>query len=165
VNPLETKRKESRDQARQGVQFAPVPGGRNRRIPRLYRRGKRYYGQLWINCDDGTGAPRRFPLLNPEGEPAVTIAEAKAALDSKRHECTTKTLPPVGHKPGFHAFAESYVTTPSTLQKKPDTLESERQALDRWKRHLRHSHRPDRNADGSRVLRQAARRWCKPANG
>ncbi len=37
------------NQANHGAQFTPARDSRNRRVPGLYLRNGRYYGQLWVD--------------------------------------------------------------------------------------------------------------------
>ena len=44
-----------------------VRDSRNRRVPSLYVRNGRYYGQLWVEQGDHKKTARRFPLLKNDG--------------------------------------------------------------------------------------------------
>ncbi len=87
------------------AQFTAVRDSRNRRVPGLYIRNGRYYGQLWVDRGNGKKTARRFPLLNDSGKPAGTLAEAKQAFEIKRHERRENALPSAGCKPSARTTA------------------------------------------------------------
>ena len=101
-------------------QFTAVRDSRNRRVPGLYVRNGRYYGQLWVDRGNGKKTARRFPLLNDSGKPASTLAEAKQAFEIKRHERRENTLPTGGSKPLFANYCETYFAK-AKVQRKQDT--------------------------------------------
>ena len=112
-----------------------VRDSRNRRVPGLYVRNGRYYGQLWVEQDNKKTA-RRFPLLNEDGLPVSTLNEAKEAFEIKRHDRRENVLPSAGRKPMLFAFIETYFGKAEVARKKPGTIQNEKQALERWKAHL-----------------------------
>ena len=84
-------------------QFIAVRDSRNRRVPGLYVRNCRYYGQLWVDGGNGKKTARRFPLLNDSGTPAANLGEAKQAFEIKRHERREGALPTGGFKGPYFA--------------------------------------------------------------
>ena len=117
------------------AQFMAVRDSRNHRVPGLYIRNGRYYGQLWVEQDNKKTA-RRFPLLNEDGLPVSTLNQAKEAFEIKRHDRRENVLPPAGRKPMLFAFIETYFGSAEVARKKPGTIQNEKQALERWKAHL-----------------------------
>ncbi|MEA3188425.1 MAG: hypothetical protein QOD99_2255 [Chthoniobacter sp.] len=123
-------------QTQHHAHFIGVRDSRNRRVPGIYSRNGRFYGQLWAEREDGKKTARKFPLLTPDGIPVETLVEAKEAMDVLRHDRRGRTLPASGPKPSLAAYIETYFGKAEIAQKKAGTLENERQALSRWKRHL-----------------------------
>src|SRR5215471_9553081 len=74
-------------------QFIPVRDSRNRRVPGLYLRHGRYYGQLWSDAGNGKKTARRFALKDGDNEPVRTPKEAREALDIKRNQRREDRLP------------------------------------------------------------------------
>lgn len=116
--------------------FIAATDWRNRKIPGLYQRGDRFYGQLWIEKMDGRKTARRFALEDQDGNPCRTVTDAKTAFDRLKNDRRENKLPALGHKPGFDSFAAEYLTMQSTRNKKPRTQVNEAQAIERWKAHL-----------------------------
>ncbi|MFN0130839.1 MAG: tyrosine-type recombinase/integrase [Verrucomicrobiales bacterium] len=108
---------------------------RNRRIPGLSTRNGRFYAQLWIERSDGRKSPRRFPLT-VDGRPVEGIAEAKTAMEVLRHQRREDKLPAEGRKPSFEEFADAYLESGETLQKKKRTVHFHRLSIGRWKAHI-----------------------------
>jgi integrase len=120
------------------AQFTPARDSRNRRVPGLYVRNGRYYGQLWVDLGTGKMGPRRFPLVDGDNQPIRTLAAAKEALEIKRHERRERKLPTVGRKPLFLDYSEVYFGKAKVQRKRSGTLNNERQAIARWRDHLGH---------------------------
>src|SRR2546423_12412006 len=89
-------------------QFIAARDSRNRRIPGLYLRHGRYYGQLWIAGENGKKTARRFALKDGDNEPVRTLQAAREALEIKRHERREDKLPTTGHKPLFVDYCAAY---------------------------------------------------------
>lgn len=119
-------------------QFIPVRDSRNRRIPGLYQRNGRFYGQLWVDCGFGKKSARRFALFTSENVPTRTLQEAKEALEVKRHERREDLLPILGHKPIFGDYSRRYFEKARVQRKRAGTIENERQAIARWRSHIGH---------------------------
>src|SRR5436853_7560547 len=81
------------------AQFTPARDSRNRRVPGLYIRNGRFYGQLWVELPNGRKGARRLPLLDEDNEPVRSLTAAKEALEIKRHERRARKLPPLARKP------------------------------------------------------------------
>jgi integrase len=120
------------------AQFIPVQDSRNRRIPGLYVRGKRYYAQLWVDVGKGKKTARRFALKDSDYRPVHSLQAAKTALVVKRHERRENELPPPGRKPLFADYVTAYFNKAKVQRKRPGTLENEQQAIERWRDHLGH---------------------------
>jgi hypothetical protein len=116
----------------------PANDSRNRRVPGLYIRNGRYYGQLWLDVGHGKKAPRRLALLDSNQQPARTLQAAKEALEIKRHERRTSALGSLGRKPLFSDYCDAYFEKAAVQKKRAGTIQNERQALDRWRDHLGH---------------------------
>ncbi len=127
---------EAKQRKTSGAQFIAVRGSRNRRLPGLYSRNGRFYGQLWVDKEDGTKTARKFPLLDPDDEPVTTLNAAKKAMEVLRNTRRENALPTTGHKPRLADYVETYFAKAEVGQKKPRTLASQLQALKRWKAHL-----------------------------
>jgi integrase len=120
------------------AEFTPARDSRNRRVPGLYLRNGRYYGQLWVDLGNGRKGPRRFPLVDGDNQPVRSVPAAKEALEIKRHERRENKLPSTGQKPLFADYCESYFQKARVQRKRPGTVENERQATARWRDFLGH---------------------------
>jgi integrase len=125
-------------EANHRAEFTPARDSRNRRVPGLYLRNGRYYCQLWVDLGNGKNGPRRFPLVDGDNQPIRSLAEAKEALEIKRHERREKKLPTTGRKPLFADYCELYFQKGKVQRKRPGTVENERQAIARWRDFLGH---------------------------
>jgi len=126
------------NQADHGAQFTPARDSRNRRVPGLYLRNGRYYGQLWVDLGNGKKGPRRFPLVDGDNQPVRGLVAAREALEIKRHERRENKLPTAGRKPLFADYCETYFGKAKVQRKRPGTIENEKQAVARWCDHLGH---------------------------
>lgn len=120
------------------AKFTSARDSRNRRVPGLYLRNGRYYGQLWVDLGNGKKGPRRFPLVDGDNEPIRTLQAAKEAIDTKRHERRERKLPAIGRKPPFSDYCEIYFEKATVQRKRAGTIENERQAVNRWRDYLGH---------------------------
>src|SRR5688572_18024710 len=77
--------------------FAKVLDGRKQPVRGLWQRGARFYAQLSVE-DFSTGEKRvrRVPLVNGEGNPVETVAQAIAELNRLRTQRGDDTLPKLG---------------------------------------------------------------------
>lgn len=119
------------------AQFIAARDSRNRRVPGLYIRNRRFYCQLWVACHDGRKSARRFALFTAENLPARTLQEAKEALEIKRNDREDK-LPTLGRKPHFRDCSETYLAKAKVQRKRSGTVQNEEQAIRRWRPHLGH---------------------------
>ncbi|MEY2502922.1 MAG: hypothetical protein QOI07_3256 [Verrucomicrobiota bacterium] len=126
------------DSALHRPEFTPARDSRNRRVPGLYLRNDRYYGQLWVELPNGKKGPRRFPLVDSDNQPVRTLTAAKEALEIKRHERRERVLPAIGRKPLFRDYVQQYFGKAKVQRKRPGTLENEGQSIARWRDHLGH---------------------------
>ena len=110
--------------------FEAVSDSRNRKIRGLWKRGDRYYVQLRIDLGNGKTAPRRIALN------ATDLTTARGELERKRTERRDNRLQLPGRRPSFETFAAEYFTSPAFTQKKVRTQQSQRQAIERWTKHL-----------------------------
>lgn len=124
--------------ARHKAQFTPALDSRNRRVPGLYLRNDRYYGQLWVDLGNGKKGARRFPLVDGDNEPIRGLQAAKEALETKRHQRRQCKLPTPGRKPLISDYCEAYFNKATVQRKRAGTLQNERQALARWCDYLGH---------------------------
>lgn len=116
--------------SRGATSFIPVLDSRNRRVPGIYRRGARWYGQVWAEVR-GVKSMRKRALRNADGSPVGTLQEARAAMERLR----------VGSQAGLRdgersgvtlaVWAGRYLASPLFRLKKVGTQENERQALGR----------------------------------
>jgi integrase len=120
------------------AKFTSARDSRNRRVPGLYLRNGRYYGQLWVDLKNGKKGPRRFPLVDGDNEPIRTLQAAKDAIDTKRHERRERKLPAIGRKPLFSDYCEIYFGKATVQRKRAGTIDNERQAIKRWRDYLGH---------------------------
>jgi integrase len=120
------------------AQFIAVRDSRNRRIRGLYQRNGRFYAQLWVDRGYGKKSARRFALFNSDRLPARNLAEAKEAIEVKRHERREDSLPILGRKPIFGDYCASYFEKAKVQRKRPGTIENEQQGIARWRSHLGH---------------------------
>lgn len=120
--------------SRQVVSFKAVFDSGKRRVRGIYRRGERWYGQVWAEVE-GRRASRKYALRNVDGSPVGTLSQAREALERLRVARKGAEGLPKGERSGvgFAVLAERYLGSPVTGLKKRGTLELERQALDRWK--------------------------------
>ena len=131
---IETQRAPAKESGIQhGAQFMAVRDSRNRRVPGMYQRNGRFYGQLWMKIEK---TARKFPLVNADGGPVQTLNEAKEAMEVLRNDRRENALPTIGHKPSFADYVETYFAKAEVARKKPGTLENETQALKRWTEHF-----------------------------
>lgn len=117
-------------------EFTPARDSRNRRVPGLYLRNDRYYGQLWVDLPSGKKGARRFPLLDEENQPIRTLTAAKEALEIKRQERREQKLPTIGRKPLFFDYSIAYFDRAEVQRKRAGTIANETQAIARWRHHL-----------------------------
>jgi len=119
--------------------FAKVLDGRKQPVRGLWQRGARFYAQLSVE-DFSTGEKRvrRVPLVNSEGNPVETVAQAIAELNRLRTQRSDDTLPKLGRTPTFADYADAYLAGIKTGQgtKKPGTIAKEESTLALWKNHL-----------------------------
>src|SRR4030095_4513149 len=90
--------------------FAKVLDGRKQPIRGLWIRGARYYAQLTVE-DHTTGAKqvRRVPLVDKDGQPAGTTAQAVAIMERLKVHRADNDMPTVHRCPKFADYVETYV--------------------------------------------------------
>jgi hypothetical protein len=83
----------------------------------LWQRGARFCAQLSVE-DFSTGEKRvrRVPLVNSDGNPVETVAQAIAELNRLRTQRSDDTLPKLGRTPTFADYADAYLTGIKTGQ-------------------------------------------------
>jgi integrase len=119
--------------------FAKVLDGRKHPVRGLWQRGKRFYAQLSIeDFTSGEKRVRRVPLVNSDGDPVASVAQAIAELNRLRTQRSDDTMPKLGRTPTFAAYADEYLATIETGQgrKQPGTIAKEKGTLKLWKKHL-----------------------------
>lgn len=118
-----------------GAKYTKVFDGRNRRIRGLWKRGKRFYGQLRL-MDPATGAKvqRRVPL-GTEENPVTNITQAKAALAALIADRDREEVKARPRAPRFDDYAAQYVERVKGT-KRDSSLYKERNMLNRWGAHF-----------------------------
>jgi integrase len=113
------------------LRFHPVFDSRKHRVRGLWRRGKRYYGQLrMIGPDGSTSKPKKISLG------IVPLDVARAELERVRTENRSGALALPGRVPTFADFADEYLASVVHAHKRPSTRKSERLGVGYWKNHL-----------------------------
>jgi integrase len=115
--------------------FAKVFDARKQPIRALWVRNGRYYAQLKIeNTITGIKKTRRVPLLDKEGEPVQTAAQAQAELARLRTQRSDNALPVLARTPKFTDYVVQYLKIISSGQgtKRPGTVKKEKCILCRW---------------------------------
>lgn len=117
--------------------FRPVFDSRKRRVPGIYVRGERYYGQLWVTTESGGKTARKFPL-KLDGEPVRGVAEAKEAFDILKQSRRTDALPPARSRKGmlFADYVVTYQQSAFSRVKRSGTLRREKLGLDNLAAHF-----------------------------
>lgn len=119
--------------------FLKVLDGRKQPVRGLWQRGSRFYAQLSVeDFTTGQKRVRRVPLVNSEGNPVETVAQAIAELNRLRTQRSDDALPQLGRTPTFSDYADAYIATIKTGvgTKKPNTIAKEESTLALWKNHL-----------------------------
>jgi integrase len=122
------------------LQYQKARDGRKRQIRGLWVRNGRYYAQMTVK-DPTTGikSVRRIPLEAEENSvkrPVATVAEAVAAQGKLKVQRAENALPVLGQTPKFCDYANNYLTSPTTLNKGPETVKTETVHLNAWIKHL-----------------------------
>jgi integrase len=116
--------------------FAKVFDGRKQPVRGLWERNGRFYAQLTIeNPISGVKKVRRVPLVDKDGVPAATAAQAVAELKRLQTKRADNDLGTVGQTPKFAKYAACYLDFIATA-KKPGTVDKERSILALWTEHL-----------------------------
>jgi integrase len=118
-----------------GATFAKVMDRRKQPIRGLWIRGARYYARLNVeNPITGIKKNRRVPLIDKEGKPVQTVAQAVAELKRLQTQRLDNTLPTLARTPKFDDYAARYLDFVGSGQgaKKPGTVEKEKVILKRW---------------------------------
>jgi integrase len=118
--------------------FAKVLDGRKQPVRGLWQRNGRYYAQISVE-DFSTGLKRvrRVPLVNPEGNPVESVAQAIAEINRLRTHRSEDTLPKLGRTPTFADYADDYLAQiKAGKKKKASTIEKEKAIIALWKNHL-----------------------------
>lgn len=124
-----------------GATFAKVFNARKQQIRALWQRNGRFYAQLTVE-DENTGEKktRLIPLVDQDGKPVDTVAQAQAELDRLKTQRADGILPTSatsGQADKFKVFADTYLTTIAGA-KKSRTVAKEGTILKRWKKAVGH---------------------------
>jgi integrase len=122
-----------------GAMFSKVLDGRKQPVRGLWERNGRYYAQLTVeNPITGVKKVRRVPLVDKDGVPVATAAQAIAELKRLQTKRADNDLGTVGRTPKFADYAARYLDFISCGQgaKKPGTVDKERSTLGLWTEHL-----------------------------
>lgn len=122
------------------LQYRKVLDGRKRPVRGLWVRNDKYYARLTV-IDPNTGKKdvRRIPLEVEEGgvkRPVATVAEAVAAKGKLEVQRAGQDLPVLGRTPKFCDYVTEYFKKPTTLNKQPKTIQTEKGHLNKWVEHL-----------------------------
>jgi integrase len=118
--------------------FAKVLDGRKQPVRGLWERNGRFYAQISVE-DFSTGLKRvrRLPLVNTEGNPVESVAQAITEINRLRTHRSEDTLPKLGRTPAFADYADAYLSqVKAGNEKKASTIKKEETALAMWKKHL-----------------------------
>ena len=119
--------------------FSKVLDGRKQPVRGLWERNGRYYAQLTVeNPITGEKKVRRVPLVDKDGVPVPTSAQAIGELKRLQTQRADNDMPSVGRTPKFGEYAARYLDFISSGQgtKKAGTVEKERSVLAKWTEHL-----------------------------
>jgi integrase len=117
------------------ARFEKVKDGNKQPIRGLWKRGERFYAQLRIeNPISGVKKTKRIPLVDADGQPVGTVAQAKAQMARLQTQRTDNALPVLDRQPKLAAYAKTYTDNASAGQgaKKKSTIEKETAILARW---------------------------------
>jgi integrase len=115
--------------------FSKVVDGRKQPIRGLWIRGSRYYARLNLeNPITGVKKTRRVPLIDKDGSPVQTVAQAVAELKRLQTKRSDNALPTLTRTPKFGDYAARYLEFIGSGNgaKKPGTVEKEKTILNRW---------------------------------
>ncbi|HEX3720056.1 MAG TPA: tyrosine-type recombinase/integrase [Verrucomicrobiae bacterium] len=115
--------------------FSKVADGRKQPIRGLWIRGSRYYARLNLeNPITGVKKTRRVPLIDKDGSPVQTVAQAVAELKRLQTKRSDNALPTLTRTPKFGDYAARYLEFIGSGNgaKKPGTVEKEKTILNRW---------------------------------
>ena len=113
--------------------------GRKQPIRGLLKRNTRYYGRLSVeNPNTGLKAMRRVPLLDADGQPVQTDAQAVTAFNRLKTQRADDALPQLGQTPVFADYAGQYLDyiKSGSGTKKSGTIAKKESSLALWKKHL-----------------------------
>jgi integrase len=123
------------------AKFIKVRDGRKQSIRGLWRRNDRFYAQLTV-FDPVTGKNRvqRIPLMDKQGEPVGSVAQAVAVMEGLRTKRRDTGLDAqVRRAPRFVDYADRYLDAISAGSgaKKHRVIIGERAILKQWRKHLK----------------------------
>ena len=115
--------------------FSKVVDGRKQPIRGLWVRNGRFYAQLKIeNAITGIKKTKRVPLVDKDGNPVETVAQATSELKRLQTQRADNALPVLQRTSKFQDYVKQYLTFIGSGQgaKKPGTVEKEKAILGRW---------------------------------
>jgi integrase len=123
------------------AKFIKVRDGRKQSIRGLWRRNDRFYAQLTV-FDPVTGKHRvqRIPLMDKQGEPVGSVAQAVAVMEGLRTKRRDTGLDAqIRRAPRFTDYADRYLDAISAGigAKKHRVIIGERAVLKHWRKHLK----------------------------
>src|SRR5580693_7565868 len=90
--------------------FSKVLDGRKQPVRGLWERNGRYYAQLTVeNAITGEKKVRRVPLVDKDGVPVPTAAQAIGELNRLQTQRADNNMPSVGRTPKFGEYAARYL--------------------------------------------------------
>lgn len=105
------------------VGYNQVTNGRKQRVRGLWERNRVYYAQIRVVID-GTTAPRRLALKNPDNSPRSTVPEARAAMSRLQDKRTADALPTHRQAPKLVDYVKTYLADIAP-KKRPETVRKE----------------------------------------
>lgn len=123
------------------AEFIKVRDGRKHSIRGLWKRNDRFYAQLTV-FDPVAGKHRvqRIPLMDKQGEPVGSVAQAVAVMEGLRTKRRDTGLDvQIRRAPGFNDYADRYLDAISAGigAKKHRVVIGERAILKQWRKHLK----------------------------
>ncbi len=98
--------------------FRQVVDTRGRKIAGIFQRGARYYGRLMVE-EKGRMVSRRFPLIDPAGQPVRSPSEAREALELLKDARRRDSLPQANVRPpGYAEWIENFLKSPLRNKRK-----------------------------------------------
>lgn len=115
--------------------FSKAVDGRKQEIRGLWVRNGRFYARMSVeNAITGIKKTKRVPLVDKDGNPVQTVAQAVAQMNRLKTQRSDNTLPVLDRTPKFAKYSKDYLDYVESGQgaKKKSTAEKEKVILGRW---------------------------------